>query len=45
MEEELAEAQAEPQSGADGEEAHAEADTAVASPPQDGETGGTPAAA
>ena len=54
IEEELAEAEAaaaevdapaEPQPAADEEEARAEADPAVASPPQDGESGGTPAAA
>jgi exoribonuclease-2 len=49
IEEELAEAEAdvpaEPQPAADGEEARAEADAAVAPPPQDGESGGTPAAA
>jgi len=53
IEEELAEAEAEaetdapvePQPAADGEEARAEADPAVAPPPQDGESGGTPAAA
>ncbi|MEF9481812.1 ribonuclease catalytic domain-containing protein [Ralstonia sp. 1B3] len=51
IEAELAEAEteaevpAEPQPAADGEEARAEADAAVAPPPQDGESGGTPAAA
>jgi len=51
IEEELAAAEAEadvpaePQPAADGEEARAEADAAVAPPPQDGESGGTPAAA
>jgi exoribonuclease-2 len=53
IEEELAEAEAEaegeattePQPAADGEVASAEADAAVAPPPQDGESGGTPAAA